>query len=130
MNRRHENSDEALAMKQPEQMDQQLEQQLRQTLRGSEENLPDNLQSQLASIRQKAVATPAATHSMLTWPNFAVGMATVVVVAMLFAPMFNNNSGSNFDNSTAVALVEEDMEQDLEFYQWLLETDAIEGLRE
>ncbi|MCV6603802.1 MAG: hypothetical protein OIF34_00750 [Porticoccaceae bacterium] len=113
-------------MKQPE----QLEQKLQQALRKSEQNLPDNLQSRLANIRQTALSEPAAPNPMFTWPGFAVGMATVVVVAMLFAPMFNSNNSSTFDNSTALALVEEDIEKDLEFYQWLLETDAIEGLSE
>ncbi|MGS2722157.1 hypothetical protein ACVBEJ_00285 [Porticoccus sp. GXU_MW_L64] len=115
-------------MKQPE----QLEQQLRQTLRESETNIPDSLQSRLAAVRQEALANPEPGKSqpMFTWPGFAVGMATVVVVAMLFAPMFNNNNSATFTNTAAMAMVEQEIENDLEFYQWLLETDAIEGLHE
>ncbi|MDM3871960.1 hypothetical protein QSV34_11440 [Porticoccus sp. W117] len=111
---------------------EQLEQQLRQTLRESENNLSDNLQSRLSNIRQAALSDPepAKSQTMLTWPGFAVGMATVVVVAMLFAPMFNSTNSSTFTNTAAMAMVEQEIENDLEFYQWLLETDAIEGLHE
>ncbi|UTW45791.1 hypothetical protein KFE80_02455 [bacterium SCSIO 12696] len=104
-----------------------LEKQLQDALRESEHTMPDDLQEQIAGARQAALDSQAEPQPMLTWSGFAIAMATVIVVAMLFAPMFNYNNTA-LENS--VAALENDLEQNLDFYQWLLETDAIEGIDE
>ena len=104
----------------------QLEQQLHSLLHNSEHQLSAETQRRLAGARQAALAGEVKPHAIFGWPKLGAAVATIAVVAMLITPMFEGDSQDELLDKQVLAM-DDELYQDLEFYQWLVETDAIDG---
>ena len=101
----------------------ELEQQARTLLRHSDHNLDQSIEAQLAEVRHTALTRDTHKYRLFSWPGFAVATATVVVSAILLMPLFNGGPAVN--GTEQIATLDDAIERELEFYQWLLETGAI-----
>lgn len=106
---------------------QTSEQQLQELLRDSEATLPADIEQRLDGARRQAFATADAKPSKrrpTLWPALSAAAASVTLAAILILPDLNTNTYVATETNGEYSLNgEDDLYQNLDFYQWLAESE-------
>jgi hypothetical protein len=100
-----------------------FEKSLRDQLRATETQLAPTIEVQLRAARQKAVARVGAFHlPRFLLPVTGMTLASIFALAILFSPQM-----SHFGDQKRNIASDGSVNQELDFYYWLAETQDVAG---